>query len=150
MVEITACLAVLKKCQVTIYVIFTFMVLLLGIIIGYHTATEAEKSAHSIHVFQNTVTKRDKRSGCQTATLQTLAGERFYKRFLERYDKKFACMKGRDWCWSYGLPRNYIAYHVNSNSITIDGNLNEDAWKEVLCSVKLPTALTLFYSPLIH
>ncbi|ESO90043.1 hypothetical protein LOTGIDRAFT_233878 [Lottia gigantea] len=29
------------------------------------------------------------------------------------------------------LPRNYVAYHLNGKTITVDGKLDEEAWKEV-------------------
>lgn len=29
------------------------------------------------------------------------------------------------------LPRSYVAYHLNEQTITVDGDLNDPAWKEV-------------------
>jgi len=36
-----------------------------------------------------------------------------------------------DRCASGGLPRNYIAYHLNGKTVNIDGRLDDPAWQEV-------------------
>ncbi|XP_052820248.1 uncharacterized protein LOC128246081 [Mya arenaria] len=56
---------------------------------------------------------------------------RYYGSFLDRHRQKLSCAEDRKHCETFYLPKNYNAYHLNGKTITIDGRLNDDAWKEV-------------------
>jgi hypothetical protein len=98
----------------------------IGIGIGYasrksssNTETPTESVAESI------------RATCSGPAAQTPSGKLYFDRFVQRHNEKYACVKTKEECWNLGLPRNYIAYHLNGKTITIDGKLDDDAWKEV-------------------
>jgi len=40
-------------------------------------------------------------------------------------------MPTSDGCANGGLPRTYIAYHLNGQTVNIDGQLDDPAWQEV-------------------
>ncbi|XP_060577885.1 uncharacterized protein LOC132735000 [Ruditapes philippinarum] len=71
------------------------------------------------------------RATCSGPAAQTPSGKLYFDRFVQRHNEKYACVKTKEECWNLGLPRNYIAYHLNGKTITIDGKLDDDAWKEV-------------------
>mgnify|MGYP000346714758 CR=1 FL=1 len=71
------------------------------------------------------------RSACSMTTLQTPAGRRYFQRYLERHANKHACVNSAEECLDFGLPRHYIAYHLNGQDIVIDGKLDDKAWLEV-------------------
>lgn len=71
-----------------------------------------------------------------SSTSRTTSGKLYFDRFVQRHNEKFACVKSKYECWDLGMPRNYIAYHLNGKTITIDGKLDDDAWKEVGPKIK--------------
>lgn len=106
----------------------------LGIIIGYFSgrghAQVVEKTTGDDIV-------EAIRSACSMTTLHTPEGRRYFQRYLERHANKHACVNSAEECLDFGLPRNYIAYHLNGKNIVIDGKLDDKAWLEVNRSVNI-------------
>ena len=63
------------------------------------------------------------------------------------------CYTSEEACNDYELPRTYIAYHLNGGRITMDGHLDDQAWKEVpwtesfLGKMFIYSRFTTWYSP---
>lgn len=116
-----------KKVIAICSVVALFM-FVLGIIIGYfsgkgNTPEQQQNPKDSI--------VKAIRSACSMTTLHTAEGRRYFQRYLERHAEKHACVNSPVECLDFGLPRHYIAYHLNGQSINIDGKLDDQAWLEV-------------------
>ena len=103
----------------------TLLFIAIGILIGYfsgHRTTNENSNESVVDVI---------RSMCPVMTSQTQSVRAYFERYLERRNEKNACVNKQEDCWDFGLPRNYIAYHLDGKVVNIDGKLDEDAWTEV-------------------
>lgn len=111
----------LITCSVIAFVLFA-----VGISIGYvsgrgSSADDTQKSCVSDAI----------RSECGATVSRMASGTLYLDRYIQRHNKKQECVTSEKECWDLGLPRHYIAYHLNGKSIVMDGKLDEDAWNEV-------------------
>lgn len=108
--------------------VITLVLFSIGVLIGYFsgkgTSTVTEVPA-------NGGVADAIRSTCGAETMRTPSGKLYFDRYVERHSEKQACVNNPEKCWDFGLPRNYIAYHLNGRSILIDGKLDDEAWNEV-------------------
>jgi hypothetical protein len=114
---------IIAICTVVALVLFA-----IGIVIGYFSGRG--NSSSTVTTSTGTVAEAIK-SECSEATIKSAAGKLFIDRYVEKHSEKNICLKSASECWDFGLPRNYVAYHLNEKSITIDGKLDDEAWKEV-------------------
>jgi hypothetical protein len=112
---------VIITCTVTGLVMFA-----IGIGIGYASGKGSSNTESPTASVAEAI-----RATCSGSAAQTSSGKLYFDRFVQRHSEKYACVKTEEECWNLGLPRNYIAYHLNGKTITIDGKLDDDAWKEV-------------------
>ncbi|XP_045163839.2 uncharacterized protein LOC123528165 [Mercenaria mercenaria] len=100
----------------------------LGIAIGYAAASgQTSKSNHyPKKAFSGAV-----RRACIDSMPRTNTTRLYKQRYFETNNGKYRCLTSSNACWDNGLPRNYIAYHLNENMIIMDGKLDEKAWTEV-------------------
>ncbi|XP_053379141.1 uncharacterized protein LOC128548426 [Mercenaria mercenaria] len=106
----------------------TLLLFAIGILIGYFSGHGSQSTSKSPS--QESVADAI-RSSCHVMTKQTPTGSTYFDRYLERHSGKTACVNKPEGCWDFGLPRNYIAYHLQGKVINIDGKLDDDAWNEV-------------------
>lgn len=100
----------------------------IGIIIGYFSGRGTSSST----VISSTGTVAEAiRSECGDTTVKTASGKLYLDRYVEKHSEKNICLKSPVDCWNFGLPRHYIAHHLNGKSVTIDGKLDDEAWNEV-------------------
>ncbi|XP_045162533.2 uncharacterized protein LOC123527253 [Mercenaria mercenaria] len=112
---------VLITCSVIGLVLFA-----IGIGIGYATGRGSTNKRVSMASVAEAI-----RSTCGNTMIRTPSGKLYFDRFVQRHNEKHACVASQKDCWNFGLPRNYIAYHLNGKTITMDGRLDEEAWNEV-------------------
>lgn len=106
----------------------TVILFAIGIIIGYFSG----KGSTSTTVVTSHQSVADAiRSTCGDTTIQSPSGKLYFDRYVQRHNEKNVCLKAPEECWDFGMPRNYIAYHLNGKSIKIDGKLDDAAWTEV-------------------
>ncbi|XP_045162534.2 uncharacterized protein LOC123527254 [Mercenaria mercenaria] len=113
---------------VIVCVVVTVVLFIIGIIIGYFSGRGS--SSTTVVTPEQSVAEAIK-SSCSDVTIDTPSGKLFLDRYVERHSEKNICLKSPVDCWDFGLPRNYIAYHLNNKSIKIDGKLDDEAWNEV-------------------
>lgn len=113
---------------IIISAVVAVVLFVIGIIIGYFSGAGSKSTTVS--------TSRPNvadaiRSTCGDTTIRTPSGKLFLDRYVQRHSEKNVCLKNPEDCLDFGLPRNYIAYHLHNKSIKIDGKLDDDAWNEV-------------------
>lgn len=121
------------KKTIAICSIVSLILFILGIIIGYFSGKGRTPPPPKN---QNDVVEAI-RSACSMTTLHTPEGRRYFQRYLERHSEKHACVNSAEDCLDFGLPRHYIAYHLNGKDIVIDGKLDDKAWLEVNVHLKV-------------
>jgi hypothetical protein len=111
---------------ILISVVVTLFLFTIGIIIGYFSGR------HNIsNTGPSSSVAEALRTECSDLAIKTPSGKLYFDRYVERHSEKQACVSRPEDCWDFGLPRNYIAYHLNGKSVNIDGKLDEEAWTEV-------------------
>ena len=113
---------VLAACTVVAVVVF-----ILGIVIGYVSGSgQDNKKDQQIRKTVDIIAP-----ACRKLLDFSNTTRLYMKRYKETNRGKFTCLKHETDCWDNGLPRHYIAYHLNNKMITMDGKLEEKAWTEV-------------------
>lgn len=117
----------------------TLGLFVIGILIGYFTG----------HVSTSTIPEHESvvqaiRASCNSPIPATVAAKTYFDRFVERHSEKYACVNKPTECWNDGLPRHYIAYHLNGKSINMDGKLDDEAWQEVNCIILIQSLRTIY------
>ena len=101
---------------------------IVGVLIGYYSAPS--NNTGSTSNLDVTVVEAFA-AHCSQSKAKTTAAKTYFQRYSERHSEKLACIDDAGSCWDFGLPRTYNVYHLNGKTITIDGKLDDDAWKEV-------------------
>ncbi|KAL4221398.1 hypothetical protein ACF0H5_019656 [Mactra antiquata] len=110
-------------CSVIAVVLF-----FLGVLIGYFSAPSNVDKPIAVTLASDTSSAQKL---CDTYGSSGTTFDMYYERYMERHSRKHQCVKSREQCWDFDLPRHYIAYHLNGKKINIDGKLNDQAWNEV-------------------
>lgn len=116
-----------------LFVAVAVLLFVAGILIGYFSGKNASSNNENIDGNNEPVSVADAiRASCSADQVDPDDnGDTYFQRYLERHDEHNACVNSADQCWDFGLPRHYIAYHLNGKSINIDGKLDDEAWNEV-------------------
>ena len=119
-----------------IFIIVGIALFVVGILIGYFSGKSGtdDNSSGRAGGNQGSGSVADAiRASCSAdiANPADAADNTYFRRYLQRHDDHNACVDSLADCWDFGLPRNYIAYHLNEKTINVDGKLDDDAWEEV-------------------
>ncbi|XP_052820559.1 uncharacterized protein LOC128246410 [Mya arenaria] len=106
-------------------------VFVIGILIGFFSGKGHGSNSAAISQSDQPTAAEELLAECTWSLAESSSGLRFVERYIERHSEKNICVENSEQCMDLALPRHYIAYHLNTADITIDGKLDEKAWDEV-------------------
>ena len=115
------------KKTVAVCSVIALVLFVIGILIGYFSG----RAAKSTEITHHESVAEALADSCSMSMPTGSEIKTYFQRYLERHSETYACINNVQECLDFGLPRHYIAYHLNGKRVKIDGQLDDEAWKEV-------------------